>query len=229
MKNYVCASNGTSDLPSKEELFTLIKAIAKNIEASEAEGSSTVDNPLETNVDPETLDVVNTDSTTSDDNQFADDPANEARLKSWVEMFEYDMLTDSCAADSIVCYYLDAVGCNCAYVLCPLGHEAYEQSGKALAEFDLVREAAKKSGLFAAGIPAFVSFALSNADCWVSTAEGVAYLLATPELCCYIPYRNLYLAERLGRIYSLNEEDRSKWYDIYKCIEGTLRDEMRGY
>lgn len=166
---------------------------------------------------------------TKTDHQL-DSQNEEVSVNWWVKCLESEMKVDVNAHSIITGYFLSAkVGYDCS-IFAPLGYAPYEEIGKKMAADPVVFEAAKESGLLVSGIRTFVEAALSNDGCWDCMADGVAYLLNDSDLCCYIPFRERYIAERMLRLKDVIESGRKTWSEVYKELASDLSDDWaHGY
>lgn len=93
---------------SKEELFSLIKAIAKNIDASETEEVSTADDLLKSGIGLEILTDLDADAESPSECTNSNLTRDVKSVDYWIDLFERNMMIDPNAANSITGYYLEA-------------------------------------------------------------------------------------------------------------------------
>lgn len=212
----VCAAAGSEHDPN---LMAAVREVFKQPEISDlisADVAAIAANLLNKNEAPDSADAKSGSGGIDD-------------IKLWIKRFEGEMMTDANAAASIMGYFLGTkIGRHCS-IFCPLGYEPYETLGKEMAMNHVAFEAAKTSGLLVKGVTQYVSAALSNEGCWCSMSDGVAFLVENPELACFIPFRDRYIAERMVRLYVNNEEGEEAWNNLYQRLSNELRNEWNGY
>ena len=151
-------------------------------------------------------------------------------VKWWEKCLTSEMMVDINAPAIITGYFVSAnVGFHCS-IFAPLGYAPYQEIGEKMATDGCVLEAAKESGLLSSGVSAYISAALDNDGSWYAMKDGVAFLIADPDLRCFIPFRDRYIAERLLRLQDSIDTGRQTWSEAYRTIASDLSTEWaHGY
>lgn len=153
--------------------------------------------------------------------------------KDWKEYIESMLRTDSCAAASILNYYLHYAAGQTLHFFCPLGCDLYDHIGKKMAEDADVLKAAVDVGLVASAVTTHFGAALDVVENWNYLLEGTKFLLEDEVLKCFIPFSNRVVAEALmaefGEV-DYDGPDVDRWYDRNRELRELLRDgNNRGY
>ena len=153
--------------------------------------------------------------------------------KDWKGYIEGMLRTDSCAAASILNYYLHYAAGQTLYFFCPLGCDFYDRIGKKMAEDADVLKVAVDVGLMASAIATHFGAALDVVENWNYLLEGTKFLLESELLMRFIPFANRVVAEALmaefGEV-SYTDLNEDEWYKRNRELRDLLSsDEYRGY
>ena len=145
-------------------------------------------------------------------------------LKNWELLLESIMLSDTCAAASILSYYLDHVEDN-GTIFCPLGYELYECIGHAMRADSAAFEASIQTGLMRSAIGTYVNAALDVWDNWDLMKNGVLYLMADPRLKMFFSCYHRVYVEALKDV-----EDEDAWCEVVDSLNQMInRTVPKGY